>query len=158
MHGMAPAYHPVRHASQVHSSAEKSPRSPLLNEMYHRKPLKILFYLNVILVAVVLGYKAYLNFFLPKFEGIHSYQIERINERLEKQQSFSFAVVGNINNSIGIFQHRMIPILNSSGLDFLISAGNAVSGGGEDKYQALFGTLSNLTIDPSIFDLVGRPC
>lgn len=111
-----------------------------------RKSLKILFYLNVILVAVVLGYKAYLNFFLPKFEGVHSYQIERIDERLVKRQSFSFAVVGNINNSIGMFQNRMIPVLNAAGLDFLISAGNAVSSGGEDKYQALFGTLSHLTL------------
>jgi glycosyltransferase involved in cell wall biosynthesis len=37
-------------------------------------------------------------------------------------------------------------MLNASGVDFIISAGNAVSGGGEDKYQALHGTLSHLQI------------
>jgi glycosyltransferase involved in cell wall biosynthesis len=83
---------------------------------------------------------------LSDFEAEHTPQVEAIQARLENRDSFSFAVVGNINNSVGIFERRIIPMLNASGVDFIISAGNAVSGGGEDKYRALHGTLSHLQI------------
>ncbi|MFC6669254.1 glycosyltransferase [Marinobacterium aestuariivivens] len=110
------------------------------------RPLKALFYSCVLIVCLLLGYKAYLNFFLPDFEAEHSTQIERIQQRLQDRQQFSFAVVGNIRNSIGIFEHRIIPRLNASGVDFLVSSGNAVSGGGEDNYRALFGSLGHLEV------------
>ncbi|WP_372874157.1 glycosyltransferase [Pseudomonas sp.] len=111
-----------------------------------RRPLKILFYCNVLIVGLLLGYKVYLNVVLSDFEAEHAPQVEAIQARLENRDSFSFAVVGNINNSVGIFERRIIPMLNASGVDFIISAGNAVSGGGEDKYRALHGTLSHLQI------------
>lgn len=109
-----------------------------------RRPLKALFYCNVLIVCLLLGYKAYLNFFLSDFEAEHTTQIETIQARLASREGFSFAVVGNINNSVGIFERRILPLLNASGVDFMVSAGNAVSGGGEDKYRALHGTLSHL--------------
>ena len=111
-----------------------------------RRPLKLLFYCNVLIVCLLLGYKVYLNVVLSDFEGEHAGQIEAIQARLENRDGFSFAVVGNVNNSVGIFERRIIPMLNASGVDFIISAGNAVSGGGEDKYRALHGTLSHLQI------------
>lgn len=111
-----------------------------------RNPLKALFYLNLLIVAVLVGYKAYLNLTEPTFEAVHTEQVERIHERLDEQEAFSFAVVGNINNSVGIFEDKIIPRLNDAGLGFMVSAGNAVSGGGEDKYRALHGTLENLQI------------
>ncbi len=114
--------------------------------MIFRNPLKLLFYLNVILVILLLGYKAYLNYVLPEFEGVHTGQLERIHQRLDDGEPFSFAVVGNINNSVGIFENRIIPRINNSSVDFLVSAGNAVSDGGEDKYQALYGTLKHLQV------------
>lgn len=109
-----------------------------------RRPLKALFYCNVLIVALLLGYKAYLNFFLSDFEAEHTTQIEAIQDRLRHLDRFSFAVVGNINNSVGIFERRIVPLLNASGVDFMVSAGNALSGGGEDKYRALHGTLGHL--------------
>lgn len=41
-----------------------------------KRILRALFYLNVILVLVILGYKAYLNYFLPEFEGVHAEQAD----------------------------------------------------------------------------------
>ena len=111
-----------------------------------RNPLKWLFYLNVVVVAMLLGYKAYLNYFLPEFEGVHTQQLEAIHQALDDSERFQFAVVGNINNSVGMFENRLIPRINASNARFLISAGNAVSNGGEDKYQALYGTLGRLDI------------
>lgn len=110
-----------------------------------RNPLKVLFYLNVTVVLLLLGYKAYLNYFLPEFEGVHTAQVEAITDAIE-DEPFRFAVVGNINNSVGMFENRILPRINGSDAHFLVSAGNAVSNGGEDKYQALYGTLGKLEI------------
>jgi len=114
--------------------------------MIFRNPLKLLFYLCLLIVILLVGYKTYLNLFMQDFNSLHSTQVERIHERVKPGEAVSFAVVGNINNSIGIFEERIVPELNSSGLDFMVSAGNAVSSGGEDKYRALYGTLSHLKI------------
>ncbi|MCR8913233.1 glycosyltransferase [Marinobacter panjinensis] len=114
--------------------------------MTRRHPLKILFYVTLAIVILLIGYKGYLNFFEPDFEALHTEQVARISDELSDAGGFSFAVVGNINNSIGVFEERMIPVLNQANLDFVVSAGNAVSGGGEDKYRAIQGTLSHLEI------------
>ncbi len=114
--------------------------------MIRRNPLKALFYLNLLIVVLLVGYKAYLNLFAPRFESVHTIEVDQIHERLKDPERFSFAVVGNINNSVGIFEQKIIPRLNRSGIDFMVSAGNAVSGGGEDKYRALYGTLTHLAV------------
>jgi glycosyltransferase involved in cell wall biosynthesis len=114
--------------------------------MTFRNPLKLLFYLCLLAVILLVGYKIYLNLFTEDFKGIHTKQVERIHRKVEPGEPFSFAVVGNINNSVGIFEDRIIPELNSSEIDFMVSAGNAVSGGSEGKYRALYGSLSNLDI------------
>src|SRR6056297_4236429 len=100
--------------------------------MSRRNLLKLLFYLNLAIVALLIGYKVYLNLFASDFNAIHSKQIDRINKRLEGKKSYSYAVVGHINNSVNIFEKRIIPVLNSADLDFVVSAGDAVSGSGED--------------------------
>lgn len=112
--------------------------------MIRRNPLKLLFYCCLAIVVALVGYKVYLNFFKQDFEALHSNQVERIHQRTPPGSGIRFAVVGNINNSVGIFERRFIPELNQADLDFLVSAGNAVSSGGEDKYRALYGTLSHL--------------
>jgi glycosyltransferase involved in cell wall biosynthesis len=108
--------------------------------------LKLLFYVNLAIVILLVGYKGYLNLYQPDFQALHAEQVDQIETRLANKNGFSFAVVGNINNSIGVFEEQMIPALNQAGLDFMVSAGNAVSGGGEDKYRAIQGTLSHLAI------------
>jgi glycosyltransferase involved in cell wall biosynthesis len=108
--------------------------------------LKLLFYVNALIVALLVAYKIYLNFFEQDFSAVHADQVERIEAALAGRDQFRFAVVGNINNSIGIFERRLLPMLNASGVDFVVSAGNAVSSGGEDKYRALYRTLSKLNM------------
>jgi hypothetical protein len=106
--------------------------------------LKPVFYLNLLIVILLIGYKLYLNFVEQDFQSIHTRQVERIEARLNDGGPFRFAVVGNANNSVGIFERKIIPMINAAGVDFTISAGNAVSGGGEDKYRALHRTLDRL--------------
>jgi len=114
--------------------------------MKRSKPLKWLFYISLFVLIYMVSYKVYLNLSAPDFDVLHGEQIERIYKRLKGKNSFKFAVVGNINNSVGIFEKRIIPMINALDFDFIISAGNAVSGGGEDKYRAIQGTLDKLDI------------
>ncbi len=108
--------------------------------------LRAFYYLNVLIVALVVGYKVYLDVFDSKLESVHAQQVELVQSRLAGREKFQFAVVGNVKNSIGIFERQIVPMLNSSGADFVVSAGNAVSDGGEDKYRSLRGTLARLGI------------
>lgn len=101
---------------------------------------------SVVLVIALLGYKLYLNFIERDFQAVHAHQVARIESALEGRDAFRFAVVGNVNNSIGIFERKIIPQLNASGVDFVVSAGNSVSGNGEDKYRALYRSLGNLRV------------
>lgn len=114
--------------------------------MTGRRRLKIVFYLNLFIVGLLIFYKLYLNFFERDFESVHPVQVERIQSQLAGKQEMRFAVVGNINNSVGVFERKIIPMLNSADIDFVVSAGNAVSTGGEDKYRALEGTLNHLDV------------
>jgi len=114
--------------------------------MRRLSPLKLLFYVNLAIVLLLIGYKGYLNLYQPDFQALHTDQVDRIEANLAAEDGFSFAVVGNINNSVGVFEQQIIPELNQAGLDFTVSAGNAVSGGGEDKYRAIQGTLSHLAM------------
>lgn len=114
--------------------------------MIRRKPLKLLFYLCLLVIILLVGYKIYLDFFEPDYEAVHTEQIDRLHANLDNSREFSFAVVGNINNSVGVFERKIVPMLNSADLDFVISAGNAVSSGGEDKYRALYRTLNQLNM------------
>ena len=108
--------------------------------------LKALFYVNVLTLLILVSYKVYLAIYKPDVEAVHTEQLLEIDSRLHERDSFSFAVVGNMNNSVGIFERTFIPQLNQSALEFMVSAGNAVSSGGEDKYRSLHGTLEKLEI------------
>lgn len=112
--------------------------------MNRSRRLRLFFYLNILLIVAVIGYKVYLMVAEQDFEAVHALQVERIEETLEGRASFSFAVVGNVNNSVGIFERTIIPMINKSGADFVVSAGDAVLSGGEDKYRAIYRSLSRL--------------
>lgn len=108
--------------------------------------LRALYFACVACVALVVGYKVYIDVFDSKLESVHAAQVEAIQMILGESEAFEFAVVGNINNSIGIFERQIVPRLNASGAAFVVSTGNAVTDGGEDKYRSLRGSLSRLEI------------
>lgn len=105
--------------------------------------LKLAFYLTLAAILGLVGYRVYLSIFEPSYHAAHARQIERVQQAAGKKP-LRFAVVGNINNSVGLFERKMVPMLNRADPDFLVSVGNAVSGAGEDKYRALYRTLSHL--------------
>ncbi|HMB30630.1 MAG TPA: glycosyltransferase [Desulfohalobiaceae bacterium] len=108
------------------------------------KRFKLLFYSILILLVLLISYKAYLYIFETDFYSLNIKNINKIQSKLEDSSEISFAVIGNINNSIGIFDKKIVKRLNQSDIDFLISTGNAVSDGSEDKYRVLHKSLEKL--------------
>ncbi|GGG72339.1 hypothetical protein GCM10011415_20460 [Salipiger pallidus] len=109
-----------------------------------RKFLSLLLVINVSVLLAVLGYKIYLYVNAPTGSALLVSQIERIEQADRDRETLSLAVVGQANNSIGVFENEILPRINASDADFMVSAGNIVSAGGEDKYRALLGTLGHL--------------
>ncbi len=114
--------------------------------MKRRKNLKVILFIDIILLFLLIAYKGYLSLYESDFE---SKNIESINAitSVENNDSFSFAVLGNIRNSIDIFERKIVHKINTdSDISFVISTGNAVLSGSEDKYRILNKSLGKLNI------------
>jgi glycosyltransferase involved in cell wall biosynthesis len=96
------------------------------------------------IIAVFTLMKIYVMIYESSFHDLNITNIEKIKTRLRNKTSFSFAVLGNIENSIDIFDRRLLPLINAKKPDFVIFAGNSVMDGAEDKYGALYKTLEKL--------------
>lgn len=105
-----------------------------------------LYLINLLLLAFLVGYQVYLLLVDPDYESVHVEQIDRIQSGIGESADFRFAVVGNIENSIPVFRDQVIPKIHEGDYDFLISAGNAVSGGHAESYRTIHKILSRLTI------------
>ncbi|WP_372372878.1 glycosyltransferase [Vreelandella venusta] len=108
--------------------------------------LRLLFVLNLALVAGLITHQIWLYVAKPEFEALHTREVADIREQLAERNSYRFAVVGNINNSVNVFQDEIIPRLNQSDIDFMVSAGNAVSGGQQESYKAIYQSLEQLSV------------
>ncbi|MBW2009753.1 MAG: metallophosphoesterase [Deltaproteobacteria bacterium] len=98
------------------------------------------------LMVVLICYKIYILVFETDYYALNADQIDQIEKRLRDKDTFKFAVVGNIRNSLRIFEQRIAPLIKDKGVDFIISAGNAVYDGAEDKYRLLYRGLQKLDI------------
>jgi glycosyltransferase involved in cell wall biosynthesis len=114
--------------------------------MKRERKLRIAFYAILLLLIFLVGYKVYLYFFETDFEDLNAKNTQSIQEELQGKPGFSFAVIGNIHNSIGIFDKKIVPRLNQEELDFLLSTGNSVSNGADNNYRVLYRSLQKLDI------------
>ncbi|MFG6666947.1 glycosyltransferase [Halomonas sp. HNIBRBA4712] len=108
--------------------------------------LRLAFTLNLALVAGLVIHQIWLYAAKPAFESLHTLEVSKIRTALAGRESYRFAVVGNINNSVNVFRNTIVPSLNESGVDFLVSAGNAVASGQQESYRAIHESLSRLEI------------
>lgn len=74
--------------------------------------LKVLFYISLTIVVLLIGYKVYLNLFESDFEVLYMEQVVCIHDMFFDDGGFSFVVVGNINNFVGVFEECMILVFN----------------------------------------------
>lgn len=112
--------------------------------MAKRPTLRTLYYGCIAIVVLLVGYQIYLNATGPRYMSLHTAQVAAIESELASTETFEFAVVGNVNNSVNIFQNQIIPLINNSGASFTVSAGNAVSIGAAENYRSVFEIFSNL--------------
>ncbi|UYF98836.1 glycosyltransferase [Halomonas sp. GD1P12] len=120
-----------------------APRSLRLSR---KRWLRLAFTLNLALVAGLVIHQVWLYAGEPEFESLHTLEVSKIRTALTGRDSYRFAVVGNINNSVNVFGKTIVPSLNESGLDFMVSAGNAVASGQQESYRAIYESLSKLTM------------
>lgn len=112
--------------------------------MTHKKKLTLSLVAILMLLAGLIGYKVYLFIHETDYQALNADNIDEITTRFDKKEEFNFAVVGNIRNTMWIFEQRISPMLRQSGADFMISVGNAVADGAEDKYRLLYRGLKKL--------------
>ena len=110
--------------------------------MNRKRKHKILLIFILLLWTVLAGYKGFLYIFKKDYSGMSAINHDRIQTMLNGRDGFSFAVVGNVKNSMKVFDRRIAPLLREGKIDFIISAGNAVHGGSEAKYRILNRGLS----------------
>ncbi|MGS2742898.1 glycosyltransferase [Halomonas sp. LS-001] len=108
--------------------------------------LRLIYLANLFLLCGLVTYQFYLHLTDPEVTSIHADQVDKIHSILEDRDRFRFAVVGNVNNSVRIFQNEIIPEINQQNYDFVISAGNAVSGGQEESYRLVNRIFSRLKV------------
>ncbi|MEX2334109.1 MAG: glycosyltransferase family 4 protein, partial [Pseudohongiella sp.] len=112
--------------------------------MVRRLALRSLYYSCVTAVVLLVAYQVYLTVSGPRYLALHASQVAAIQSQLTSSDMFEFAVVGNVNNSVSIFQNEIIPLINNSAAGFTISAGNAVSSGATENYRSVHRIFSNL--------------
>lgn len=112
--------------------------------------LKIAYYLVVTLILALSGFWIYLNLADTEYDAAQARNVERIQEDLGDGSEYSFVVVGNVKNSVRTFRDELLPRINQGEHDFVVSAGNAVSDGGEENYRAIYRTFAELN-EPFLF-------
>lgn len=112
--------------------------------MKREAKLKTILLVLVFFITTLVAYKAYLYMFESDFYSVNLENIKAIEEATKDKKQISFIVVGDIENSIGIFDKTMVDNINTHHPDFVISAGNAVADGAEDKYRILYKSLKKI--------------
>ncbi len=103
--------------------------------------------ITLLFLAVIIGFsllKVYVLFFETNFHDLNAENIKKVQEGLDRKTDYSFIVIGNVDNSIDVFDDRILPLINKDDADFVIFAGDSVMDYGEDKYGALYKTLEQL--------------
>jgi len=114
--------------------------------MHNKGRLTVILILLLLLMAGLIGYRIYLFVYEGDYQNLNAQNIDQIEKTFDEQKGFQFAVAGNIQNSMRLFEQRIIPLVEENKTDFMISLGNAVFDGAEAKYRLLFRGLKELDI------------
>lgn len=120
--------------------------------MRRKKSLRILLFIDIALLLIFILYKGYLYIFEADFVSTNIKNIQRL-DHIEVDDEISFVILGNIKNSIDIFDKKIVKKINADkNLNFVISTGNAVISGDEDKYRILNKSLNKIKV-PTIIGI-----
>jgi 1,2-diacylglycerol 3-alpha-glucosyltransferase len=114
--------------------------------MNRKKRLALYLILSLGLMVIWVGYRIYLFVREADYQALNAVNIERIEAGAHGRSTYRFAVIGNLRNSMRIFERRIAPLMNDKRADFMISVGNAVYDGAEGKYRLLYRGLKKLDL------------
>ncbi|MFP4020661.1 MAG: glycosyltransferase [Halanaerobium sp.] len=106
---------------------------------------KIYLYILIIIILILVSYKIYAPYSIQDFNAVNVRNMDFIEKNVEAN-NFTFAVVGNIENSISIFDNRILEKIKQNNVDFILSTGNNLRDGDESKYRIFYRTLEDLNI------------
>ncbi|MFH1829002.1 MAG: metallophosphoesterase family protein [Nanoarchaeota archaeon] len=110
------------------------------------KNRRIILSIFFVIVVVFTLLKIYVLVFETNFQDLNVKNINEIQNNLKSRTQFSFAVVGNVENSIDVFDKKILPLINNDDFDFIIFAGDFLLDGGKDKYGAFYKTAKKLKV------------
>lgn len=99
----------------------------------------------IIIIVIIVSYRIYAPYSIQDFNAVNIRAIEEIKNNLD-QDKYSFSVVGNIKNSIAIFDNQILPELDLEETGFILSTGNNLVSGDEAKYRVFHRTLRKMQI------------
>ena len=106
---------------------------------------KLILWITILLIIIIFSYRIYAPTSIQNLNALNLKNIQDIKENQpEDDPPFSFVVVGNIKNSISIFDNNILKRIRKDNPDFIISTGNNVVDGGEGKYRVLNRTLQRI--------------
>jgi len=100
--------------------------------------LKLALFSLLGLLLLLIGYRIFLLVHESDYRELNPRHISDIESRLDGRREYRFGVIGNMRNAMRIFEQRLVPLIREQKLDFLVSTGNAVLDGAEDKYRLLY--------------------
>ncbi len=106
---------------------------------------KLLFVIIIAVIITLFTYKIYAPYSIQNFTAVNLENINKI-KKTTSSDTFSFAVLGNIENSISIFDKKILKKLQENKVDFIVSTGNNVINSGRGKYRVLNRTLQKMKI------------
>ncbi|MFW5790258.1 MAG: glycosyltransferase [Bacillota bacterium] len=99
----------------------------------------------VIIILILVSYRIYAPYSIQDFNAVNIKAIDNIRENLDEDK-YTFTVVGNIKNSIAIFDNQILPDLDPEETGFILSTGNNLVNGDEAKYRVFYRTLEKMQI------------
>lgn len=106
---------------------------------------KIYLTIFILIILILLTYKIYAPYTIQDFNAVNVKNMDIIKDKVQAD-NYTFAVVGNIENSISIFDNRILEQINQADVDFIISTGNNLRDGDESKYRVFYRTLEKMEL------------
>jgi glycosyltransferase involved in cell wall biosynthesis len=106
---------------------------------------KIYLTIFIIIILVLITYKIYAPYTIQDFNAVNINNMDIIKDKIQAD-NYSFAVVGNIENSIAIFDNRILEKIREDNVDFILSTGNNLRDGDESKYRVFYRSLEKMKL------------
>ncbi|NLK20638.1 MAG: glycosyltransferase [Epulopiscium sp.] len=114
--------------------------------MQNRQKTRVYLWANAAILAVLISFRVCTYFSNTDLCSLNYSNIKRIQGLSKNKEDITFAVIGNIKSSVEVFDKRIIKTIKDDDIDFVISAGNAVVDGSNNKYRVLNKSINKLGV------------